>query len=288
MGLAIRQPQTARNRFLLVLPDKLGEIVIGRAATVAQIYDAELHVFCPVVVPPVPVTGVTPEMPSALQDDDEFARSQGRQRASVAVGLLAACDIDVRADTRICPTLTDGIEDAIARVRPNMLLLPKMPQENLLDRPYIPDIERIISGTELTTWLFGADRNVNDAIIGVLTFGSTEGDNNDAAEHVARITTQLASAFDCRAHLLCENKTASHDLAEQYGVAEDRVHVSEGNEDDTVDVLIDPLGISLVVAYSRASSALGGLLKRQSIPALRDRGCDVLILGTTDIPQQHY
>ena len=85
MSLAIRQPRTARNRFLLVLPDKPGEEIIGRAVPIAQLFDAELHVFCPVVVPPVPVTGVTPETPPAFLDDDEFARSQARRRASLEV-----------------------------------------------------------------------------------------------------------------------------------------------------------------------------------------------------------
>ncbi|HMB72387.1 MAG TPA: universal stress protein [Gammaproteobacteria bacterium] len=307
MALANRISQTAQSTILLAVPDKLEEAVLDRIAAVAQTLSAELHIFFPIVIPPVPLTSMASEMPP-LVDDHRMATARTRRLAADTLRALRSLEMRATAQVGVCASVNEGVLNAASRLQPDLLMVPRSDNAGIFDRPFVPDCEEIATH-DVATWVISRSRVASESILGLLEPGSRNDTDN---ERVARETARLARSLNAQAHLLCCDskreslelaeaaiaqqitKVAEHEesetvreiyeLASRHQIPNTRIHIDNANEADVIERILEPLGVGLVVACSRSRSILGGLFKREKIPDVPNAACDLLVLGEADVP----
>ena len=296
---------------LLVMPTRVGELILDRAATLTDVLGADLHVFCPIVAPPAPHSGTTPGAPAMLYDE-RAARAEARRLAGSMVSSFNERRVDAQVETGICHSLTAGVLDAADRLRPDLLLLVKQDDPGLFEQPFAMRVEEVWSRLDIPVWLMDPADVAYRRVMGLIAADPDGRRGTEDDDRVARTAAMLASRMQSDVHLLScvhhvlalspartnavprlaslsERKEGRvvrrlHEIADRYGIDRAHVHLHHGAERDMLEQMAEPMEIGIVVTGEEPRRMLGGLLKRPRAAKLVDLHTDLLVLGDTDVP----
>jgi nucleotide-binding universal stress UspA family protein len=297
---------------LLIVPERPADAMLARAAAIAATYNAQLQVFCPIVVAPVPHSGATPGIESSTADHG-IAREEGRKLATSTLGFLNARDVDAQIETGTCRSVTEGVLDTVRRLQPDLVLLPRSSPSGLFEQPFTIRFDEIWSKLDVPTWLLGPGQDRGSNVVGLLDFDRYARDKGTENDRVATEAVRLASTRHADVHLVaCTRQplaltttsaaVAPEDLtniprrrkgqalrklraiAAEYRIAETHVHPYHGSAADVLQQMLEPLDVGLVVVSGRPHRRLGGLWKHHLAAELTGLDCDLLVLGESDVP----
>jgi len=294
---------------LLVVTDQIHEPLFRRAASIATVLDSELQIYCPVVMPPAPHTGI-PQNEPPWKDDLSLARSQARRIAGRVQSILNEESIDSHVETGVCRSMTEGVIEAAERLGPDLLLLPQTDEHALVDKPFHVQPREVWPASDMPVWLLNRDEPEGSNVCAVVFPDSLSGGNTAEAERVVSQSARFAGRFDTNLHIVtCVSQSPAlavakealapsghsiaqqredrvvrrlYDLARSYAIPAPHVQLLRGNVHDEIERLLDPLEIGVVVTSGRPQRRFGGLIKRPRALDLSGLQCDLLILGESD------
>lgn len=311
MNQAKPKPTIEEISILMIVPQKPARATLERVTEIAMTYSAQVQVFCPVVVPPVPHTGMTPSVPAATADQGA-AREEARRIATSTLGFLNERNVDAHIETGTCASITEGIINSVRRLKPDLLVIPRPAPSGLLERAFSIRLEEIWTKLNGPTWLLGGGAEGRHNLVGLLDFDKRGRDRGDENQRVAMEAARLAQSRRSVAHLVAcarpplalasgagsfapEDMTSVpehkdnvmvhrlHAIASECGIAESHVHIYHGSEADVLQQMLGPLEIGLVVVSGRPQRRLGGLWKHHLASDLTELDCELLVLGENDV-----
>ena len=296
---------------LLIVDEYPSTELLSHVSDIKDRLQAELEIYCPMVVPRARHSELTPETARADMAD-EFAREEGRRLAGSIISSLSERNVDAHVETSICHSMTDSVINAIARAGPDLVVLPRSEKGGLLDRPFSLRLEEIWSQLDVPLLIVEPRGTPCEAVLGLVSVDSRRRGSGNRNERVVRTTLQVAQDFRLTPHLLATVRPralelakeamaprsasgagrresaaarALFELADDYGIPHEQAHLHPGDEAELIGRLVEPMGIGLVVASVEPARRLGGLLRRQRpIELVADLPCDLLIIGESHVP----
>lgn len=299
----------AESSALFVVTGQVHEALLRRAASIADALDSELEIFCPIVVPPAPHTGVPGDAPS-WKDDLSLAREDGRRKAGRVQSIMNLISIESHIETGVCRSMTEAIINASDRLRPDLVLLPSPDEHALVNKPFHAQYEDLQPAIDAPVWILEQAEPSGSNVCALVFLDSVRGKNAADAERVVANAGRIAKRFGSDVHLIaCVGQPAAltvakealapsslsiaqrredrlvrrlYELADNYAIPSPHVQMLHGEPSENLAELIDPLEIGVLVTSARPRRWLGGLVKRHRTADLFDLECDLMILGETD------
>lgn len=298
-------PET-ETTVLVVVPQQFDERLLRRSGDVAEMLGADLQVCCPITRMLAPHSAVTPEI-SAAAAESKSDRERARRIVGKVQYFLGENGIEGDVEARLCSSLTEGIVNEAARMRPDVLLLPYIRSDSILAAYDLIRYETVWSRLGIPVWIVNSENPGGNNIAGYVAIEKPRKREDQKDARVCAAVTRLASRLGSEAHLLCCLKPPAalaiakealapppkssaevehdamaselHDLAGEHAIPNAHIHVHYRPAGHMLDDLVDSLNLGLLVTDGRSRSLLDRLARRWPAADLLDRRCDVLVLG---------